>query len=100
MTNKLKNCRRFLTAVCLVSFLFPVISSGDDTGHDWYCPDPEGHAQYEKHRKQHHDHDARVMADKLALIYQDTGLTAEQQKAKATGILDDYAAKVKMGQGD
>lgn len=96
--------RKLGTAV-LLSCIMIVLGTmtaqgGTPAGHDWYCPDPEAHAQYEKHRQQYHDHNADSIIEILNKLFSDQTLTLEEKKTQAAGILADYAAKVKMGIGD
>ncbi len=101
-----KQYKRILFTVSVIVFALPLLASGHDTvsntGHDWYCPDPEAHAQYEKHRKLHVQHQADSVAAKLEKIYDDSTLTAEQKNAKTVAILNKhlFVVQSKLGVGD
>lgn len=87
-----------LTAV--MTFTGPIISNGGDSGKDWYCSDPEAHAQYEKHLKRHLDHSVEAITDTLDKIYSDPALTKEEKKKKTLAVLDKHLSKMKAGMGD
>ena len=70
------------------------------SGHDWYCPDPEAHAQFEKHLHQYHNQDAEEVVAILSKVFDDDTLSAEEKTAKATDIMKSFAAKIKLGEGD
>jgi hypothetical protein len=87
-------------ATFVIALALPVISSGDDTGRDWYCSEPEAHALYEKHLKTHLDNDAEVITNKLEKIFSDSSLTPELKHAKTHHILNKYLSKINAGIGD
>ena len=78
----------------------PIITHAGETGKDWYCSDHEGHAQYEKHLKQHLDNSAEAITDTLDKIYSDQTLSKEQKKEKTLAVLDKHLSKMKAGIGD
>lgn len=84
--SSLKHGQIFLAAV-MITLAIPLTTQAKDIGHDWYCSDPEAHAQYEKHRKLHSDKDAEILAEMLAKVYSDPSLTTEQKKENAVKIL-------------
>ncbi len=92
--------RRILITASIVFLALPVLSKAHESGHDWYCPDPDAHAQYEKHRKLHHDHETEVVTTMLQKLYADQRLSPEEKNAKAMELLTKYTEKVKMGLGD
>ncbi len=98
--------KRILFTVSIIVFAIPLLAMGHDTaldtGHDWYCPDPEAHAQYEKHRKLHVQHQAGAVAVMLEKIYSDATLTAEQKNAETVAILNKhlFVVQSKLGVGD
>ena len=69
-------------------------------GHDWYCPDPEGHAMYEQHRQKYHDHSADEVVQMVDAVYADPSLNGAQRIEKIKGLMEDYSAKIKRGIGD
>lgn len=76
----------------------PVFSAA--SGHDWYCPDPEAHVQFEQHRKKHHDLNVEEIVATLEKIYQDEKLQPETRKVRAAEVIKDYSVKIKLGEGD
>jgi len=70
------------------------------SGHDWYCPESDAHAQFEQHRQKYHDFNVDQVVDVLEKLYQDETLSPETRKAQATELLKDYSVKVKLGEGD
>jgi hypothetical protein len=100
MTGKTAIYRRILIAASVAFLTLPLLSKAQDSGHDWYCPDPDTHAIYEKHKKMHEDHEAQAITDLLRKIYTDESLSPEQKTAKAMELIDKYTSKVKMGLGD
>lgn len=91
---------RFLTAALTTMLAFPLVASGDDTGRDWYCSEPEEHARYEKHLKLHLDYEAEAITRMLEKIYSDSSLSTEQKKQKTLTIINEYLSKIKAGVGD
>ncbi|MGB3211373.1 MAG: hypothetical protein WBB19_11770 [Desulforhopalus sp.] len=89
-----------LVAAFVTALVFPVLSSGDDIGQDWYCSEPEAHAQYEKHLKTHLDHEADAITNRLEKIFSDSSLTAEQKHSKTLSVLNKYLSRIKAGVGD
>lgn len=82
-------------------FSTPVVAAdAAKHGRDWYCPEPENHAIYEKHRKQFHDQSADQIVTLVDNIYADQTLTSDQKKEKVLGLLQDFGAKIKNGIGD
>lgn len=78
----------------------PVITNGGESGQDWYCSEPETHAQYEKHLKRHLDHSVEAITDTLDKIYSDPTLSKEEKKKKMLAVLDNHLSKMKTGMGD
>lgn len=91
--------RRMVIAATLLALASPLMVSGAELGHDWYCPDHEGHASYVKHLKLHLEHESGAIADMLADIYGDPSLTEEQKRAKTMDVLNKYLGKEKVGPG-
>ena len=91
---------RVLSAILIAMFAFPFVSSGDDTGRDWYCEEVEEHARYEKHLKLHLDNEAEAITMMLEKIYSDSSLSDAQKKEKTLDVLNDYLSKMKAGMGD
>ena len=92
---------RIICSLFFVSlFINPAMASTSDTGHDWYCPDHEGHQQYEKHLKLHLNHSSDAIADKLDAIYSNSDFSSEEKKEKALHVIDKYLSKMKAGIGD
>ena len=71
MVKRIATSSRMVIAAILLTLASPLMSSGEELGHDWYCPDHEGHASYVKHLKLHLDHDSGTIADKLEKVYGD-----------------------------
>lgn len=91
---------RILFAAVVIALASPAVSKAKDhLGHDWYCPDPQAHAQYEKHRKMHMETDAEIIVDMLDKVYKDPALTAEQKRAHALEILKKDPSTLKAGSG-
>lgn len=90
---------RIVIVTTIIALVSPLVSSGKEMGHDWYCPDHEGHARYVKHLKLHLEHESGAIADMLGAIYCDPSLTKEQKRAKTIDILDKYLSKEKVGPG-
>ena len=100
MLKSAKKHRGILIAGIVIALVSPMVSSGEDTGKDWYCSEPEAHSQYQKHLKLHIDHGAEVITEKLENIFSDSSLTREQKKTKAVHVLNKYLSKAKAGLGD
>jgi hypothetical protein len=91
---------RILFAAVVIAFASPAVSKEKDhLGHDWYCPDPEAHEQYEKHRKMHMETDAEIIVDMLDKVYNDSAFTAEQKRTHALKILKKDPSELGKGQG-
>lgn len=91
---------RILFVAVVIAFASPAVSKEkNQLGHDWYCPDPEAHAQYEKHRKMHMETDTEVIVDMLDKVYNDSALTAEQKRTHALKILRKDPSELRKGQG-
>ncbi len=91
---------RILFAAVVIALAGPAVSKAKDhVGHDWYCPDPQAHAQYEKHRKMHMETDAEIIVDMLDKVYNDPVLTAEQKRAHALEILKKDPSELGKGKG-
>lgn len=84
----------------VMTFTSPVITNGGEPGQDWYCSDPEAHAQYEKHLRRHLDHSVEAITDTLDKIYSDPALTKEEKKAQTLAVLNKHLSKMKAGMGD
>ena len=84
----------------IASLALPVISSGENRGQDWYCSEPEVHAQYQKHLKAHLENQTEIITAKLEKIFNDSSLTIEQKRAKTAYVLDKYLSRIKAGIGD
>ena len=91
--------RILFAAVVIALASSAVLKAADHLGHDWYCPDPEAHAQYEKHRKMHMETDAEIIVDMLDKVYNDPELTAEQKRTHALKILKKDPSELGKGQG-
>ncbi len=91
---------RILFAAVVIALASPaVLKAADHLGHDWYCPDPQAHAQYEKHRKMHMETDAEIIVDMLDKVCNDPALTAEQKRAHALAILKQDPSTLAKGKG-
>jgi hypothetical protein len=91
---------QILFAAVVIALASPVVSKATDhLGHDWYCPDPKAHAEYEKHRKMHMENDAEIIVDRLDKVYNDSALTAEQKRAQALEILKKDPSELAKGKG-
>jgi len=94
-----EKCGKILIAATVITLTIPLLSNGNELGHDWYCPDPETHAKYTQHLSLHLDHSAEAIADVLDKIYNDPSLNTEQKHAKTLGILRKELSKAKIGPG-
>ena len=71
---KMKKCfGRICLAAIIIAFATPLVSTGSEEGHDWYCSDKETHTKYESHLKKHIDHSAEAITEKLAVIFCNKG---------------------------
>jgi len=87
-------------AAVVIALAHPMLTTADNTGQDWYCSEPEDHAQYEKHLKLHLDHEAKIISQLLEKIYSDSSLSTEQKQEKTLSVLNKYLSKMKAGIGD
>jgi hypothetical protein len=99
MLKKTEKYGRILIATTVIALTHPLISTGQNTGHDWYCSDPAAHAQYEKHLKLHLENQAETIADELEEIFSNPSLTKEQKHSKTLTILNKLLEKPKPGPG-
>lgn len=99
MFKKTVKYRKIIIAATVIALTHPMLSSGQNTGHDWYCSDPETHAQYEKHLKIHLDNQAETIANELEEIFSNPSLSEEQKHSKTLAILNKLLLKSKPGPG-
>ena len=99
MVKRIATSSRMVFAATFLMLASPLMVSGAELGHDWYCPDHQGHISYVKHLQLHLDHESGVIADKLGEIYCNPSLTKEQKRAKTIDILNKYLSQEKVGSG-
>ncbi len=99
MAKRTATSSRMVIVATFLTLASPLMLSGAELGHDWYCPDHKGHASYVKHLKLHLEHESGAIADMLGGIYCDPSLTKEQKRAKTIDILNKYLSKEKVGPG-
>jgi len=95
--------RTLALGMMLISGVFisaPIFAADVKHGHDWFCPEPEEHAVYEKHRAKYHDHSANEMVLLIDAVYADQAMSSDQKKERVRGLLQDYGSKIKHGIGD
>jgi hypothetical protein len=80
-----------LSSISIMLTLASAMAGETKHGHDWYCPDPKGHAQYEQHRQKYHDHNADEVVLLVDAVYADQSLTSAQRSEKVKGLLEDYS---------
>jgi len=90
----------FLVSLATMQVLLPSGVCVASSGHDWYCPDPEAHAQFEKHLQQYHNQDSEEVVAMLSKVFGDDSLSAEEKTAQTTDIIKTFATKIKLGEGD
>lgn len=99
MAKRTGRYRQIFIAATIIALAHPILSYGQNTGHDWYCSDPEAHAQYEKHLKLHLENQAETIANNLEEIFSNPSLTKEQKHSRTLAILNKLLAKPKPGLG-
>lgn len=99
MSNTNKKYGRILLAACIIPFAVVAISYGKTAGMDWYCAEPEVHAQYEKHLALHINHEAEAITKALDEIYTTPSLTLEQKHRRTLAILKKHLTSDHDGEG-
>ena len=99
MKQKTRRAKGIVIGIIIMTFAAPALSSGENTGQDWYCAKPGEHAQYINHRRLHIDHEAEVAATLLEQIYSDKSLSAEQRHIKTVHILKQDLSNVSLEKG-
>lgn len=100
MMREFKNFGRIVVVANILFFTVPIQSMASETGHDWYCPEPEAHEHSAKHFKKYHSQDADKLANMIAGVYSDTSLNDGQKNAKTVEIVNKYIKQIHLGEGD